>query len=77
MLTPLATAKAITRALQAAHRAGQTPEAIVLSPELYDELQIAALRYVWSVPKPHSMFGVRVEMDVAAESWTLRNKPSV
>ena len=48
------------------------PEAIVLSPDAHDQLQTAALRYVWSVPKPHSMFGVPVEVDPSVESWAVR-----
>jgi hypothetical protein len=77
MLTALATAKAIARALRAARRAGRVPEAIILSPELCDNLQAAALRYVWSVPKPHSMFGVPVEIHADAEEWaTERRNPN-
>ena len=72
MLTPLATLKAIARALRTARREGQVPEAIVLSPELRDKLQSAALRYVWSVPKADLLFGVPVEVHLDAEGWTVR-----
>lgn len=77
MPTALAKAKAIARALRAARREGQVPEAIVLSPDAHDQLQTAALRYVWSVPKPHSMFGVPVEVDPSVESWAVRMKQEV
>ncbi len=72
MPSPLATAKAIARALRAARRAGQVPEAIVLSPELHDKLHTATLRYVWSAPKPDSMFGVPVEIHANVEEWAIR-----
>ena len=74
MPTALAKAKAIARALRAARREGKVPEAIVLSPDAHDQLQTAALRYVWSVPKPHAMFGVPVEVDPSLEGWAVRMK---
>ncbi|HVG47957.1 MAG TPA: hypothetical protein VM899_07455, partial [Rubellimicrobium sp.] len=72
MPSALATAKAIARALRAARHSGQVPVAIVLSPELRGQLQAAALRYIWSAPKPHSMFNVPVEVQSGAEGWTVR-----
>ena len=30
---------------------------------------------MWSVPKPHSMFGVPVEVDANGEGWAVRMKP--
>ena len=75
MPTALAKAKAIARALRAARRDGKVPEAVVLSPTAHEQLQTVALRYVWSVPKPHSMFGVPVEVDANVEGWAVRMKP--
>lgn len=72
MPSALATAKAIARALRAARRSGQVPVAIVLNPELRNQLQAEALRYMWSTPKPHSLFGVPVEVQSGAEGWTVR-----
>ena len=74
MPTALAKAKAIARALRAARREGRVPEAIVLSPSAHEQLQTAALRYIWSVPQPHSMFGIPVEVDPDVESWAVRMK---
>ena len=72
MPTPLATAKAIARALRAARRAGQTPEAIILSPELGNRLQTGTLYYVRRASTPCSMFDVPVEIDADIEGWTIR-----
>ena len=72
MPSALATAKTIARALRAARRSGQVPITIVLSPKLCSQLQTAALRYMWSTPKPHSMFYVPVEVRLRAEEWAVR-----
>lgn len=74
MPTALAKAKAIARALRAARREGKVSEAIVLSPSAHEQLLTAALWYMWSVPTPHSMFGIPVEVDPNVDGWTVRTK---
>ena len=68
----LKSARAIVRALRTLRRAGQLPEAIVLSPELHEQLQDQALSYLWSSPNRDALFDVPIEIDVGAEGWTVR-----
>jgi len=72
MAIPLATAKALARALRSAGRNGQTPEAIILTPELCAKLQTGTLCFVRSASKHPSIFDVPVETDGDAEGWALK-----
>ncbi len=75
MPSPLATAKAIARALRAARQDERTPEAVVLSPDLHAQLRSATIGIlVSSTSKPDSMFGVPVEIDPDVEGWVLRTR---
>ena len=71
--TPLATAKAIARALRAARRFGETPEAVVLSPALRDQLQRATVGiFVWDSSETDLLFNVPVEVEPQATGWSIR-----
>ena len=70
--SPLPSVRAIVRALRTARRNGQIPETIVLSPDLFEQFQIPALRYLWSSPKQDAMLGVLVEVDASQKGWALR-----
>ena len=72
MATPLATVKAIARALRTARREGHVPETIILCPELGYRLQTGTLHYARSASRPHTIFNVPVEIDADVEGWSLK-----
>lgn len=72
MASPLSCARAIAAALRAARRSGQTPEAVLLSPELHDQLQAPALSYIWSSPARDVLFDVPVKVDQQTKGWAIR-----
>lgn len=74
MPSTLATAKAIARALRAARREARTPETIVLSLMLYEQLRAAPLSYLWGPPRRDTLFGLPVVVDPEVTGWRLRTR---
>ena len=68
----LRSARAIVRTLRAARRAGRVPEALVLGPELHEQLQDPNLTYLWSSATRDALLGLPVEVDPGAEGWAVR-----
>ena len=48
------------------------PEAIVLGPLLYLELQVPALSYLWCNPERNALFDVPIVIDAGAEGWEVK-----
>jgi hypothetical protein len=73
MASALATARAIARTLRAARRQGKLPEAVILSPDLRDQLQSATIGIMErNTAKPDLLLNVPVEVDPQAEGWAVR-----
>jgi hypothetical protein len=60
------------RTLRDLRRARQTPEAIVLGPLLYLQLQDEALSYLWNDPMRKMLFDVPLEIDDREEGCAVR-----
>jgi hypothetical protein len=71
-LSALRNVRAIVRELRSIHQARQMPEAIVVGPELYKQMQDQVFSYLWSTPARDTLFGLPLEISSSADGWTIR-----